>query len=355
MIPVSTFGSKEFSMRPRVIVSGIGTGGHYFPAIVTGLELERRKCEVLFLARKGFQEERVARRHGLKIFPISSRPFYGKSLFSKLLSACALIHSVFRLHSLTRKSVGLAFGGFGAVPLSISCILNRSAFYVFEPNRVPGRATRLFAYAAQRIFLGLPPLTIMSSNMHVTGIPIRTEFKVKKRGTGRKKRKGIVHVLVYGGSQGARFLNDMALKLQHVLPGKWRLIIIAGASDYERVMSHKKASTRVVRFSDAPWEDLGHADIVVSRAGALAGYEILALRKKAIFIPFPFAIDDHQYHNAMYFTEVGDALVHEQAGLTYQELAKSIHALLRRKKPATERIIMDAETRIADLLLKDVA
>lgn len=355
MISASTFDSKELSMRPRVIVSGIGTGGHYFPAIVTGLELERRKCEVLFLARKGFQEERVARRHGLKIFPISSRPFYGKSLLSKLLSAGSLIQSVIRLHSLTRKSIGLAFGGFGAVPLSISCILNRSAFYVFEPNRVPGRATRLFTHAAQRIFLGLPPLTTMSSNMHVTGIPIRTEFKTKQRGTGRKKGKGVIHVLVYGGSQGARFLNDVALKLQHALPERWRLTIIAGASDYERVMSHKKTSTRVIPFSDAPWEEIGHADIVVSRAGALAGYEILALRKKAIFIPFPFAIDDHQYHNAIYFAEVGDALVREQAGLTYQELAKSIHVLLRRKKPTRERIIMDAETKIAALLLKDVA
>jgi UDP-N-acetylglucosamine--N-acetylmuramyl-(pentapeptide) pyrophosphoryl-undecaprenol N-acetylglucosamine transferase len=346
--------AKEQGVRPRVIVSGIGTGGHYFPAVVTGLELKRRKCEVLFLARKGYQEERIARHHGLKIFSINSRPFYGRSFFDKLLSAGALVQSVFRLHALTRNSIGLAFGGFGAVPLNISCMLNRSAFYVFEPNRVPGRATRIFTHAAQRIFLGLPSLMPMRSNMHVTGIPIRPEFKNRKRSAGRKKGKGIVYVLVYGGSQGARFLNDIALKLQHALPGRWRVTIITGVHDYERVTGYKKSSTRVIPFSDTPWEEIGHADIVVSRAGALAGYEILALGKKVIFIPFPFAIDDHQYQNAVYFAEVGDALVHEQANLTYQELAKSIQVMIRRKRRAIARIIMDAETRIVDLLIKDI-
>ncbi len=338
----------------RVIISGIGTGGHYYPAIVTGLELQRRGCDVIVLIRRGYQEEKIAGQYGLRTYSIRSRPFFGKSFLAKLLFAATLVHSIFKLHALTRHSIGLAFGGFGAVPLNISCILNRSAFYVFEPNRVPGRATRFFAHSARRIFLGLPPVASMNGNTSITGIPVRVEFKTKLGAAVRRRRRGEVRILVYGGSQGARALNDMALALQDIIPRKWCMTIISGVGDYPRVARGKKTSTRVIPFTDTPWEEIRQSDVLISRAGALAGYEILAFGKKVIFVPFPYAIDDHQYHNALYFADTGDALVREEKDVTTEELAKDIRELLRKRVHKKPRLIMDAERQIADFVLGDI-
>lgn len=335
----------------RVIVSGIGTGGHYFPAVVTAVELQKRGFEVVFLARKELREEQIARNYGLSTFPIRSRPFFGKSLLEKSLFILTLMHSILKLHTLTRNGVGLAFGGFGAVPLNISCMINRSKFYIFEPNRVPGRATRLFASSARRVFLGMPSVITLKGRVMVTGIPIRPEFK-QNRGSGRKSRDSAVHILFYGGSQGARRLNDLALELGVSMPGHWRLTIIAGPRDYERLLQHENRNTRVIAFSETPWKEINQADIIISRAGALAGYEIMALDRRVIFIPFPYAIDDHQYHNASYFREIGNALVNEEKNITAVQLTNSIRKMLKKKREKVH-LIMDAEQRIAECLVED--
>jgi len=340
--------------RLRIIISGIGTGGHYFPAIVTALELLRRKCDVYFLVRKGFQEEKIAHRYGLKTFVINSRPFFGKPVFAKMIFAIALVHAVFKLHALTHDGIGLAFGGFGAVPLNISCLLNRRPFYVFEPNRVPGRATRFFARSARRVFLGLPPTSSVRGRVSVTGIPIRQEFKTHRRLEKRLRSAARIHVLIYGGSQGARFLNDMALALQNIIPARWDLTIISGIRDYARVISSKNSRTHVIPFSETPWQEIRRADILVSRAGALAGYEVMALEKKVVFVPFPHAVDDHQYHNALYFTEIGQALLRSEQELTPSRLAKCLRDFMSRRCQKTTVLQLDAEKKIADLILKDV-
>jgi UDP-N-acetylglucosamine--N-acetylmuramyl-(pentapeptide) pyrophosphoryl-undecaprenol N-acetylglucosamine transferase len=339
---------------PRIIVSGIGTGGHYFPAVVTALELQNRGFEVVFLARKGCREEEIARKYGLSIFVTKARPFYGKSLTDKLLFILTLMRSVLRLNALTGRAIGLAFGGFGAVPLNISCILNRSAFYIFEPNRVPGRATRFFASAARRVFLGMPPVGSLQGKVMITGIPLRPEFKRHRQGSGGKMHRRTSHILFYGGSQGASRLNDLAVELSGSMPRRWRLTVIAGSRDHQRLLGKRIMSTRVIPFTETPWKEIDRADIVVSRAGALAGYEIMACNRKVIFIPFPFAIDRHQYHNASYFAAIGDAVVCEEKDLTAPQLSDKILEMLRRKNLKKTHLIMDAEQRIANCVVKDV-
>jgi UDP-N-acetylglucosamine--N-acetylmuramyl-(pentapeptide) pyrophosphoryl-undecaprenol N-acetylglucosamine transferase len=338
---------------PRIIVGGIGTGGHYFPAVVVAQALQKRAPDVIFLVRKGSIEESVAQDHGLMTFAIYAQPFYGKSLMRKILFVFSMLVSVYRLHGLTRHAIGLAFGGFGAVPLIVSCMINRSSYYIFEPNRVPGRATKRFAASAKRVFLGLPSVKRVNRRAIVTGIPVRKEFKKAASGHLHKKL-GTRSILFYGGSQGARRLNDLALELQGLLPRGWRFTIISGIRDHERVTLLKSSQTRVLPFTEKPWDEIRDADIVVSRAGALAGYEILCLGKKVIFIPFPYAIDDHQYYNAEYFTLVGDALLCAEKDLTAEMLAERIRELLKRKMRGAKNIIRDAEENIVAYLLGDL-
>lgn len=345
-------------LKPKVVISGIGTGGHYFPAVVVAKELLRRKVEVIFLVRKGFFEEEVARMYGLKIFTINTSPFYGKATFNKILSIFSIVYSVLLLNSITKGVVGIAFGGFGALPLLVSCLINRSCFYLFEPNRIPGRATKLFASRANKVFLGLPlaPSStgriLLKGDFIITGIPIRQEFKTSFK-KDQKKSRFQRRVLFLGGSQGARRLNSLALEIQRILPKEYQIVIVCGRRDYKWVNSRRNGRTKVIPFTFSLWDEMRDADAIVSRSGALAGYEILSSNRPVLFIPFPFAIDNHQYYNAEYFTEVGEAIMFEEKNLTKDVLAQKIEEMLQKEVIKKGKIILDAEKRIADVILKE--
>lgn len=333
-----------------VVISGIGTGGHYFPALVVAQELVKRKKNVIFLVRRGYAEEEIAQMHGLKTFAVTPKPFFGKSLSVKIISIVVLFKSVHALNKITKRVVALAFGGFGALPLLISCLLNRSPFFLFEPNRIPGRATRLFAQRARSVLLGMPLATSLKAKTVVTGIPLRSGFKriISQRAKPSSRKR----VLFIGGSQGARTLNKLALQVQSVLPQDFRITIITGRRDYDWVNAQRNGRTTVIPFTLSPWDEISQASVVVSRAGALAGYEILSLTKSAIFVPFPFAIDNHQYFNAQYFVEVAGSVLVEEKNLRTDamiQLIKQKTCKTPRKKPG---IIFDAEKRIADIIVK---
>jgi UDP-N-acetylglucosamine--N-acetylmuramyl-(pentapeptide) pyrophosphoryl-undecaprenol N-acetylglucosamine transferase len=334
-------------LNPLIVVSGIGTGGHYFPALVVAKTLMQRKRTVIFLVRRGGPEQRIARANGLATFPIPARGFYGKPVPAKIKSMISLFQALYRLCPLTKKAVGVAFGGFGSLPLIIACLINRRPFYLFEPNRIPGRATRFFADRARAVFLGLPLVRPVPGRTVITGIPIREEFKTAKEAVSAGNRKT---VLIIGGSQGARRLNQLGIELQSVLPADYRIRIVSGERDFAWVDKSRNGRTRVIPFTHEPWEELQAASVIVSRAGALAGYEILAAGKKTIFIPYPFAVDNHQFYNAQYFAEIGAAELLEEKNLTKETVVTLIQRLAARKPTRLPGVILDAELRIADLV-----
>lgn len=338
-------------VKPKIVISGIGTGGHYFPAIVVAKELLGRNVEVIFLVRKGYFEEEVARMYSLKTFAINPRAFYGKSIFSKILSIFSIIYSLYLINVISKGMVGIAFGGFGSLPLLIACLIHRSPFYLFEPNRIPGRSTKLFASRAKKVFLGLPLVTELKGNLIVTGIPIRQGFRTCVR--KRLSKDGVQRkVLFLGGSQGARSLNRLALEVQKILPKEYEIVIICGKRDYKWVNNKRNGRTKVIPFTFSLWDEMQDTDVIVSRAGALAGYEILCSKIPVIFIPFPYAIDDHQYYNAEYFVKIGNAVMIRENELTEKIIVKKIKELMdtKLKKPD---ITFDAEQRIAEVILKE--
>jgi len=338
--------------KPKIIISGVGTGGHYFPAVVVAHELLKRRVGVLVLVRQGYKEEKIAHSYGLDISYTKARPFYGKSIFQKVIFILSLMYSIYKLGSLTKKSIGLTFGGFGSLPLIISCLINRSPFYMFEPNRIPGRATQLFISRAQKVFLGLPLATSLKDDCIVTGIPIRQEFKSLEKKYS-KKTDPYKKILFYGGSQGAQRLNRLALELQRILSKKYKIVIISGERDYHWVNSKRNGRTEVVPFTLTPWSEIEEADVIISRSGALAGYEILSSNKPVIFIPFPFAVDDHQYYNAEYFSSIGNATLIHEKDATEKIVAEKITELIQKRVERKTEIISDAEQRIVDVILKE--
>jgi len=338
-------------MEKRIVISGIGTGGHYFPAVVVAKEFLRRNFDVIFLSRPGFKEERVGRMFGLKIFYINPKPFSGKTIFLKIIALFSFIKCIIRLIPLVKKGIGFSFGGFGALPLTFACLIKRRPFYLFEPNCIPGRATRVVSNYARRVFLGMPSKINLKARCEVTGIPVREEFKNSvyySNKTEREKR-----ILFIGGSQGAKRLNEWAISLTKILPGEFTIVIISGERDFNWVFERKDSRTVVIPFTDKPWDEIKKAEVVVSRAGALAGYELLTLNKKIVFVPFPYATDNHQLYNAQYFSELGNAIVLEEKKTTEEIIAQKILEMMKRQVENKGEIILDAEKRIVDFVEKE--
>ncbi len=339
-------------MKGPIVISGIGTGGHYFPAAVVGREFQRRHCQVMFLVRPASPEESMARSFGLPAIRVKARGFYGKTVLGKIQSLLAFLQAVCRLLPIVRGAVAVTFGGYGSLPLIAACLIRRRPFFLFEANRIPGRATRMFAARAQRVFLGLPLQGTIAGLTQMTGVPIRDEFKHSD--ADRLTARNPV-VLILGGSQGARRLNQLGIELKGSLPVSYRIVIISGERDYPWVVGSQNGRTRVIPFTTTPWVEFAAANVIVSRAGALAGYEILATRKPTIFIPFPSAIDDHQLFNARYFVEAGGGRLIEESGLTAASLAAAIQDLVERRGVPRSEIMLDAEHRIVDAVLGEAS
>ncbi|OGC41273.1 hypothetical protein A2Y85_00725 [candidate division WOR-3 bacterium RBG_13_43_14] len=331
----------------KAIISGIGTGGHYFPALVVALEFIKQRVQVIFLVRKGSPEQEIAAKYGITTMAINPHGFFGKSLHAKIESLISMLISIVILGSVTKRSVGMAFGGYGAIPLVISCIINRCPFFLFEPNRVPGRATRLFSSRARAIFLGLGSNRKINGKAFITGIPVRREFR---QGAPVNKQADCKTVLIYGGSQGSRFLNQIAIDIQKVLPGNFQLRIVSGKRDYERIRANVIGPTSVIPFTLNPWDEINTSDIIVSRAGALAGYEIAVSRKPVIFVPFPYAIDNHQYYNAQYFSTTTNAVLIEEKDMTAARLVEEIQKFGSDISRFDRGLILNAETRIYEIV-----
>lgn len=334
----------------RVVISGIGTGGHYYPALVVAREFMYRHIQVVFLARRGKREDVLARQYGVPVLCIDPQGFYGTSLRSKIVSIISIMLSILAVNCVSKRVIGLSFGGYGSLPLIVSCMINRCPFYLFEPNRISGRATTLFAGKAHGIFLGLPLAKSVPGKNRITGIPIREEFK-NDRAPAVEKNK-LKRILILGGSQGARRLNDLAIKLQSILTKDFRITIISGPRDYQRVHKLCEGTTRVIAFTDTPWIDIANADVIISRSGALAGYELMTSGKPVIFIPFPYAIDDHQYYNAEYFSRIGNAKVLREDEVDEYTLRDAIHRMID-MKIRKSTLILDAEKRIVEAIIKE--
>jgi UDP-N-acetylglucosamine--N-acetylmuramyl-(pentapeptide) pyrophosphoryl-undecaprenol N-acetylglucosamine transferase len=118
-------------------------------------------------------------------------------------------------------------------------------------------------------------------------------------------------------------------------------------------MKRRTKRTRVIPFSHQPWLELNRADVVISRSGALTGYEILSSNIPAVFIPYPYAVDDHQWHNAQYFASQSGGMVIRQEDITVSRLAGAIRKLSARKRQRVP-VVNNAEKRIADIITAEV-
>lgn len=324
-----------------VAIAAGGTGGHLYPAVALAKEFLRHDSltRILFIGTKRGLEAKVLAHEGFELALITANPVMGKGLLAVLKGVASVPIGVWQSLALFRRvgvNLVIGVGGYTSPAVLMAAALWRIPRVILEPNAYPGMANKVVAPLAQRIFLAFDSAA-RSFDRHkvvVTGTPIRRELVAQEDGTEPLFPHSPPRLLIFGGSQGARAINDAVLEGMPFLIKQVPDVEIThqtGELDYQRV---KEGYERLgVRAKVAPFlydmpTILRTADLVVARAGAMTIAELMASGKPAILIPLPTAIYDHQMKNAQVMEAGGGAVVLPQAELTGFRLSEWIVHLL---------------------------
>lgn len=328
----------------RVVIAAGGTGGHLYPAVALAREFLRRdpSTSILFVGTSRGVESRVLAHERFELVLISAKPVMGKGLLDVVRGVLSVPIGIWQsLGILRRRQADLVIGvgGYTSPTMLVAAALKGIARVILEPNAHPGLANKVVAPFAQRIFLAFESAgaSFDRRKVRVVGTPIRQEFLVQPTPNASSKQDGL-HLLIFGGSQGARAINSAMLEglplLKQCLPGL-TITHQTGEGDFERVREAYRTvgiQARVVPFLYDMPAVLRTADLVVARAGAMTIAELTACGKAAILIPLPTAIYDHQMKNAQAMEAAGGAIVLPQAELTGVKLGEMIGAVLSDKQ-----------------------
>lgn len=332
----------------RVVITTGGTGGHIFPALAVTEEIRKRwpYVEILFLGGEYGPEARLAAKAGIEFKALPVRGVIGRglkgvgALFAMLrsfASACALVRSF-------APELVVGFGGYASFPGLAAACLSSPKTAIHEQNAFPGLVNRVLGRRADAVFLSMPDASgvFPKEKCLLVGNPVRDDIARlhAKQGAGKGGKRGPARrLLVIGGSQGARALNEgMLAGLPLLLAEGVEVRHQTGEADYERVRSAYEAAGAPGMQAEAFIDDMAAAyewaDLVVSRAGASTLAEIAAVGLPAVLVPFPQAAQDHQRYNAVFWQDKGAALLMEQreffaAGAATEKLVAAALGLLR--------------------------
>jgi UDP-N-acetylglucosamine--N-acetylmuramyl-(pentapeptide) pyrophosphoryl-undecaprenol N-acetylglucosamine transferase len=309
---------------PRILIAGGGTGGHIIPALAVARELVARyNAEILFVGTARGLESRLVPAAGFQLKLIEVGPLNKVSLATRLHTLVQLPLSLlacFRILRQFRADAVLGVGGYASGPAMGAAILRGTPAMAFEPNAVPGMANRLIGKRVQAAAVNFPPAAKWFRNVEVTGIPVRPEFFTLTPPPDNAPP----HLLIFGGSQGARLFNilmpQLAPELLEAVPGL-TLLHQAGARQEETTRAAYQASGadpsrwRVEAFLDNMAEQFARAHLVMARSGASTVAELAAAGKPSLLIPFAAAADNHQRSNAEVMVAAGAAVMLEERQL----------------------------------------
>lgn len=328
----------------KVLFAGGGTGGHLYPGIAMAEELKKLVpgISVSFAGTsQGIEFSEVPRLgYRLHLIPVrglkrghSPRELAGN--IPILLGFAAALGKAYTLVAREKPDVVVGTGGFVSAPLLIAAQLMGRKTLIQEQNAFPGVTTKLLSLLASEVHLSFDAARrylMKSGKISVTGNPARS-FMPTPSGLARKRfglREDRTTLLVFGGSRGARSINNAVLSMLPSITASSNLVWQTGSLDYERIRQQVSPSASLWI---APYiEDMGSAysaaDLVLCRAGASTIAELTNLGKPSILVPYPHATGDHQRYNAMALVEKGAALLVDDGMIGDPGTCETILALL---------------------------
>jgi UDP-N-acetylglucosamine--N-acetylmuramyl-(pentapeptide) pyrophosphoryl-undecaprenol N-acetylglucosamine transferase len=343
---------KKYKKKNIIIVAS-GTGGHIYPGIALAREFQSKGYSSIFFINNNSSSLEILNNScfqyvtfnmvGMpKFFSFSFIVFLAKLKISffKALKQILYINPV----------AVIGTGGYLAVPVLFAAKTLGKKIFIHEQNAIPGKANILLNKIADKTFVSFSFSTkyFKNKNLVVSGYPVREDIlSVSKKNDALKMlslNDNIFTVLVFGGSLGAVKLNEVTCKalLRFVSSNEMQVIHITGAKDFERIQKIVRvyANYRIFNYM----HNIGYAyaacDMIISRSGAGTVFELKALGKPAVLIPYPYARDSHQYWNAKEIEEKGKVQIIEEKDFTEKNILELVEILkINAKKVAVKDIL----------------
>lgn len=321
-------------MENIFLVSGGGTGGHFFPAVSFINTLNKQGINSVYVGSSFGIENSLKDKIPTKVIFLNTRGFVGKNLYEKAKSIYSMFRSVILLNNRTKEDfLGMTFGGYASLPVGILSFLKFKKLFIHEQNTIPSLTNRVLSKKAKICFSTFYHTSKYFKNAIRVGIPIREEFLMSFGKEALQKELGISSpcILVLGGSQGAKVLNEITIDFFEKT--NYHAIIITGDKHYQEISQQTKhlKHLKVMPFSHEIHKLMRACDVAISRAGASTIYELAVCGLPAVFIPYPYAAYNHQYINAKEIESLNGSVLIEQKDLNINTLSKAIEKILQDK------------------------
>jgi UDP-N-acetylglucosamine--N-acetylmuramyl-(pentapeptide) pyrophosphoryl-undecaprenol N-acetylglucosamine transferase len=335
--------SLRLSISPslKVLIAGGGTGGHIYPGIAIAQEFKRRNAasEIIFVGTAKGLETKIVPREGFALKLLQVAALKRVSLTQRLKSLALLPKSFWDVRQLIadfKPEVVIGVGGYSSGPVVLIASLLGVPTLVAESNALPGFTNRVLARFVKAAAVSFDEaIKFFGNKAVITGNPVRKDFFAIEA----KAPDDVLDVLITGGSQGARAINDAmigALPLLTASGSRFNIVHQTGESDLAKVQAAYATlpDDSLVNATAQPFVQhmvtaFANADVVICRGGATTVAELAAAGKPSVMIPFPFAADDHQRKNAEAVQTAGAGRMILQAELTPQRLADELIAMAK--------------------------
>ncbi|MBI5006740.1 MAG: undecaprenyldiphospho-muramoylpentapeptide beta-N-acetylglucosaminyltransferase [Nitrosomonadales bacterium] len=324
------------SARTIMIMAG-GTGGHIYPGLAVADALRAQGWNIVWLGAPNSMEAELVPRHGYPVAWVNFSGVRGKGLLRLLTLPFTLLRALWQSADAIfrhRPDVVLGMGGYITMPGGLTAAFLRRPLVIHEQNSIAGLSNKVLAKLATRVLSGFPDVL---KGTQWCGNPVRADIAALPEPQARfAGRSGKLNVLVVGGSLGAQALNEALPKALAMLGEQERPHVLhqTGKKNFEAVQkqyAQSNVSADIRAFLDDMANQYAQADVVICRAGALTIAELAAAGAASVLVPFPFAVDDHQTHNARFLSEHGAALLLPQKELSAEKLAQLLRELNREK------------------------
>lgn len=320
--------------KVALVMAG-GTGGHIFPGLAVAHVLREQGWQVHWLGAPHSMEARLVAPQGFALETIEFSGVRGKGAMTLALLPLRLLKAFWQALSVIRRiqpDVVVGLGGYISFPGGMMAVLAGKPLLLHEQNSVAGMANRILARVADKVFCAFP--NVLPQAQWV-GNPLREAFLCQPEPVQRfSGRSGALRILVVGGSLGAKALNDIVPQALALLPENARPVVVhqSGAKQIDALRANYAAAgitAQLTPFIDDMAQAFADADLIICRAGASTVTEIAAVGAAAIYVPFPYAVDDHQTANARFLVDAGAGWLLPQSALNAVCLAEMLRNMER--------------------------
>jgi UDP-N-acetylglucosamine--N-acetylmuramyl-(pentapeptide) pyrophosphoryl-undecaprenol N-acetylglucosamine transferase len=350
----------------KILIAGGGTGGHLFPALAVAEAFKERdrSNRIVFAGSRRGLEAKVVAREGYELKTIDAGALKGKGVRGKLRSLAAIPNSLWQSWMLLRSvrpELVLGVGGYASGPVVLAAWAAGYKTAIHEQNSFAGLSNRILGRFVDRVFISFEGSAahFPRSKTVLTGNPVRRRLRRGSAASLQGEKREFT-LFIFGGSQGAHRLNqamEESLSGLKDLRGKMRIIHQTGDLDYDYVRGYYEregVTAEVHRFIHDMEQAYAAADLILCRAGATTLFELMAVGKAAILVPYPYAANDHQTLNAKALAEAGAAVTVADGDLSGQVLSRMVRELKdspERLKKMGERAAVLAQPRAAEKIV----